>query len=163
MLMNREPREFISSATFGAWMTRGIPAIGDLFFTTEAPLANVCLNDITEPFALAQRVICLQPHGHINTRFLMIAMMSDIMQSLIDVHATGLTAKGIKAAKLKPLPIPIPPLAEQQRIVSIVDQLMTLCDALEASLFEADGLRRRALESLLHQALEPVDALEEAA
>lgn len=161
--LNREPREFISAATFKAWMTRGFPASGDLFFTTEAPLANVCLNDIHEPFALAQRVICLQPYGEINTRFLMFVLMSDLMQSLIDAHATGLTAKGIKAAKLKPLPIPIAPLAEQQRIVAKVDELLTLCAELEAGLAARERHRRALLESLLHAALEPIALSEEVA
>ena len=74
--LNREPREYISSATFKTWMTRGFPEIDDLFFTTEAPLANICLNDIDEPFALAQRVICFQPYEQIDTKFPMFALMS---------------------------------------------------------------------------------------
>ena len=152
--LDHEPREYVSDATFCTWMTRGFPRIGDLFFTTEAPLGNVCLNNIDEPFALAQRVICMQPYADIDTRFLMYGLMSDSMQSLIHEHATGLTAKGIKASKLKPLPIPIPPLAEQHRIVANVDELMTLCDRLEASLAAGDHTRRRLLDALLYEALE---------
>ena len=135
-------------------MTRGIPEFGDLFFTTEAPLGNVCLNKINEPFALAQRAICLQPFGEINSRFLMFALMSDPMQSLIGANASGTTAKGIKAASLKPLPIPIPPLAEQHRIAAKVDELMALCDQLEASLMIGDPTRRNLLGALLHETLE---------
>jgi type I restriction enzyme, S subunit len=157
--LNREPREFISKATFKSWMTRGFPEIDDLFFTTEAPLANICLNDIEEPFALAQRAICFQPYDKIETRFLMFAIMSDVMQSLIDKHATGMTAKGIKAAKLKPLPIPIPPLAEQRRIVARVDELLALCDRLEASLTAGADTRRRLLDALLADALAPSAAI----
>ena len=46
----------------------------------------------------------------------------------------GLTVKGIKAAKLKRLPIAVPSLAEQRRIVAKVDELMALCNELETRL-----------------------------
>jgi type I restriction enzyme S subunit len=50
-------------------------------------------------------------------------------------------------------PIPLPPLAEQHRIVAKVNELMALCDRLEASLENADDARRRLLDVLLHEAL----------
>lgn len=49
--------------------------------------------------------------------------------------------------------IPLPPLAEQHRIVARVDALMALCDQLEASLTTAATTRSRLLEALLHEAL----------
>ena len=51
--------------------------------------------------------------------------------------------------------IPLPPLAEQPRIVAKVDELMALCDRLEASLTAADTIRWRLLDALLHEALAP--------
>ena len=56
--------------------------------------------------------------------------------------------------------VPLPPLAEQHRIVAKVDELMALCDRLEASLATADEARRRLLEALLADALGPADARE---
>jgi type I restriction enzyme, S subunit len=52
-------------------------------------------------------------------------------------------------------PFPLPPAAEQRRIVSRVDELMGLCDRLEASLASRDGARSRLLDALLDEALPP--------
>ncbi|TCT04527.1 type I restriction enzyme S subunit [Tepidamorphus gemmatus] len=54
-------------------------------------------------------------------------------------------------------PFPLPPLAEQRRIVAKVDELMALCDRLETSLATADDTRRRLLEALLAEALAPAE------
>ena len=54
-------------------------------------------------------------------------------------------------------PIPLPPLAEQHRIVAKVDALMALCDRLEASLTATAATRRRLLDALLAEALAPAD------
>lgn len=52
-------------------------------------------------------------------------------------------------------PIPLPPLAEQHRIVAEVDELMALCDQLEASLTGGEQTRSRLLEAVLHNNMEP--------
>lgn len=64
---------------------------------------------------------------------------------------TGVPTLG--KAKTERLPIALPPLAEQHRIVARVAELMALCDQLEASLAAADDTRRRLLEALLAEAL----------
>ena len=46
-------------------------------------------------------------------------------------------------------------LAEQHRIVAKVDELMALCDRLEASLTTGADTRRRLLDALLAEALAP--------
>jgi type I restriction enzyme, S subunit len=51
--------------------------------------------------------------------------------------------------------IPLPPLAEQHRIVAKVDDLMVLCDRLEAQLTISQSESRRLLEAVLHEALSP--------
>lgn len=132
--INLSPEEFLSESEYHAWMTRGFPKAGDVLFTTEAPMGNAAVVELTERFALAQRVICFQSYGAINPAFLVLQILSDQFESILDKNGTGVTAKGIKASKLKQLPIAIPPLAEQRRIVAKVEQLMALVDALETQL-----------------------------
>ncbi len=72
----------------------------------------------------------------------------------------GDTKGAIKGATLNResisnIPIPLPPLAEQHRIVAKVDELMALCDRLEESLAAGDDTRSRLLDALLHEALSP--------
>ncbi len=52
-------------------------------------------------------------------------------------------------------PFPLPPFAEQRRIVAKVDELMVLCDRLEASLVARDAMRELLVEAMLHNALNP--------
>ena len=69
--------------------------------------------------------------------------------------APSTAQKNINLGILVELLIPLPPFAEQHRIVAKVDELMALCDQLEASLAEGDDTRRRLLDALLHEALSP--------
>jgi type I restriction enzyme S subunit len=59
----------------------------------------------------------------------------------------------INQGTLLQLPLPLAPLAEQHRIVAKVDELMALCDRLEAQLTSSQSESRRLLEAVLHQAL----------
>jgi type I restriction enzyme, S subunit len=69
--------------------------------------------------------------------------------------APATAQKNINLEILTQVLIPLPPLVEQRRIVARVDELMALCDRLEASLTTGDDTRRRLLEALLAEALSP--------
>ena len=68
---------------------------------------------------------------------------------------TGTAQPKMNQAKMNSIPVALPPLAEQHRIVAKVDELMALCDRLEASLTTGDDTRCRLLGALLIEALEP--------
>ncbi|MBD2180791.1 restriction endonuclease subunit S [Planktothrix sp. FACHB-1355] len=129
--IKNEPEEYISEATYQDWMTRGFPKYGDILLTTEAPLGNVAQLIIEEKIALAQRIIDLQPFSDLFARYLLTVLMSPLLQNSLNKNATGMTAQGIKSARLKLILIPVPPLPEQKRIVAKVDRLLILCDEIE--------------------------------
>ena len=95
----------------------------------------------------------------VRTDFLRIALTSDCAVSQIDRMRLGAAVKRLNIAHVRAIAIPLPPLAEQHRIVAKVDALMALCDRLEAALTTADTTRARLLEALLHDALDPAASL----
>ncbi len=68
-------------------------------------------------------------------------------------ESAGGAQPNLNLQKVKQLRVPLPPLAEQSRIVAKVDELMSLCDELEAHLTTAQSVSRHLLEALLHEAL----------
>ena len=74
--------------------------------------------------------------------------------------APATAQKNINLEILTQVLIPLPPLAEQRRIVAKVNELMSLCDALEASLTAATTGRTRLLEATLAEALAHATAQE---
>jgi len=90
---------------------------------------------------------------HIDPRYVMVVLRTDYARrSLIGSASQTTNIANISLAKLRPLPFPLPPLAEQRRIVARVDELMELCDALEQSGRLADEQHAR-LASTLFDAL----------
>lgn len=69
-------------------------------------------------------------------------------------YVTGTAQPKMNQAKMNSILIALPPLAEQQRIVAKVDELMGLCYQLEAQLTTTMIDSRRLLEAVLHDALE---------
>ena len=61
------------------------------------------------------------------------------------------------------LPIPLPPLAEQHRIVAKVDELMALCDRLEAEQSDAAAAHAKLVATLLGTLTQSTDAADLAA
>jgi type I restriction enzyme S subunit len=96
--------------------------------------------------------------------FVRLAGDSDIVRTSIEKScATTVGNWGISASNLKEIRFPLPPLAEQHRIVAKVNELMTLCDHLDAALDRAETSRTRLLDAELHTALDDREPSELAA
>lgn len=86
-----------------------------------------------------------------------------IRSSLIDSASQTTNIANISLAKLRPLQFPIPPLAEQNRIVAKVDELMALCDRLETEQVVAESVQAKLVEILLGALTQSTEAADFAA
>jgi len=95
----------------------------------------------------------------ISPKFLMAFLRAPtVRSSLIDSASQTTNIANISLGKLRPLEFPIPPLAEQHRIVAKVDELMALCDRLEAEQVDAASAHARLVETLLGTLTQSTDA-----
>jgi type I restriction enzyme S subunit len=113
--------QFIPEDAYNDWMRRGWPVTGDVLMTTEAPLGEVAWI-MDSRVALAQRLILMKADTvRMTSQFLGYAMRATQFQSNLYANATGSTALGIKADRLKGLPVSMPPLETQ---VALADRIM---------------------------------------
>lgn len=103
-------------------------------------------------------------HAHVLRPFRSVLDAQYLVYALIGSdlkpYITGITVPKLNQAKLVSIEVPLPPLKEQKRIVIKVDQLMALCDELEARQKKQQQGRVRlnnaALDALL-TAREPIE------
>lgn len=117
----------------------------------------VCIGGSIGKAALVDRTVCfnqqinsISPNEGIDSRYILIAMLSPYFKGrVVDTAAQG-TLPIISKGKWEQLLIPLPPLAEQHRIVAKVDELMKLCDDLEATQAKREKWRDRLVAATLH-------------
>ena len=107
--------------------------------------------------AIASSLVILRPIEPELVPYLVIYLDSDVAMSMLKKFDNGTAQPNLSSANLRLYEIPLPPLAEQRRIVAKVHGLMEFCDRLEAHLNCAEDNRGRLLNSLLAEAFGPAE------
>jgi type I restriction enzyme S subunit len=89
----------------------------------------------------------------VDPRFFVNAIRESAENGRLSVYFTGVGIKHFTGRGLSSYVFPLPPLAEQRRIVAKVDELVALCNCLETQRAVAQVERGRLLEAVLDQAL----------
>lgn len=146
-------QEYVSEIDYPKIMSRGVPSIGDVLFTTEAPLGEVAQVDRTD-IALAQRVIKFNGYEDIlDNTYLKYFIMSTAFQHSLMTFATGSTALGIKSDRLSYLKQLIPPYAEQIDICKWIEMQVAKVDSLEVQAQKAIQLMQERRTALISAAV----------
>ncbi|WP_270813377.1 restriction endonuclease subunit S [Exiguobacterium sp. CinTr1] len=146
-------REYINVDDYEEVMRRGKPEIGDVLFTTEAPLGEVANVD-REDIALAQRIIKFRAlPGILDNYYLKYWILSHPFQSNLKTFATGSTAEGIKASKLSSLQVILPTISEQKKIVGFLDKKILEIDHLIRKKNNLINLLEQQRQSIITEAV----------
>jgi len=88
----------------------------------------------------------------VNNYFVLKYLIAPVVQKDIEKNASGTTNQiELNTTTIKNQIIPLPPLAEQKRIVAKIDQLMALCDELEKRIACASDKQAAILNAVLAQ------------
>jgi type I restriction enzyme, S subunit len=144
--------EFINAAAYAEWKSRGVPAPGDVLFTTEAPLGKVAPFPLIGEYAIGQRVVAMRPKTDVlDSGYLLQFLLSPIGQRRIDLFSTGSTAKGISSGQLHKIVIDYPELPLQQQTAA----LLSLWDTAIQKTEQLIGAKERLSKALMQRVFGP--------
>lgn len=105
---------------------------GDLVIAKMMPAGRTCkIPDINQRYILASDSVKYRPHRSLLADYVMYVLNTPIIRSCISDNTAGITRTRTSLGKLKVQIIPIPPLAEQHRIVTQIEFLMSKIDKFE--------------------------------
>ena len=121
-------------------------------------LFSLCLNESdleTKTLFLNQRVGCFRFGAFVSNNYINITIKDiRLLQAVFDSSTGAANQANIGITALKDILIPLPPLTEQQVIVSKLNELMRTCDELEASILSSQQQNEMLLREVLREALE---------
>jgi type I restriction enzyme S subunit len=145
---------FISEEEYAERMTRGFPETGDVLVTTEAPLGETAQIGDDPRVAPGQRIILMKADpGLITNDFLFAHFRSDVGRTELLCRASGSTASGIRADRLKGSKVLVPPLPEQNDIVAHIKSAAQSLEPIRAAVEKQIAVLREYRSALITNAV----------
>ena len=110
-------------------------APGDVLLGLDRPWISdgtrVAIFDEEEETYLVQRVLRIKGLGGLTSPFIALLLRSSLLKDPLGGETTGISVPHISPNQVGNIAIPLPPLAEQKRIVAKLEQLLPLCEKLK--------------------------------
>lgn len=116
---------FVKRETYEKWTRRATVEPGDVLLTREAPMGEVGYVDFNDSVFLGQRIMQYRARPEVlNSRYLLYAFLSPDLQNQFKMHeGSGSVVSHIRVPDCSKFEINLPPLSEQDRIVSILGSI----------------------------------------
>jgi type I restriction enzyme S subunit len=123
---------------------------GSVLFSSRAPIGYVAI--AANPLATNQGFKSCVPFLSEMAEYIYYFLRATAKE--IDRQATGTTFKEVSGKVVGNIPLPLPPLGDQRRIVAKLDKLLGLLEELESRLREVDEHARCFTDSVLHSLMQ---------
>ncbi|MFA5195744.1 MAG: restriction endonuclease subunit S [Bacteroidales bacterium] len=130
------------------------PIKGDILYSVTGSFGIPVLINFDKKFCFQRHIGLIRPQKSTNTKWLFYILQSPQIFKQATETATGTAQKTVALKSLRNFDIPLPPISDQQLIVSELESKLTVCDKIEETinngLQQSEGLR----QSILKQAFE---------
>lgn len=113
---------------------------------------SLLIKEVSEPLLVNQRVAGIRLLSEVEPRYLKYVLQTNLIQSVIE-EAKNSTNDNISMGDIRGFIIPLPPTSHQQLLIDKIDELMGLCDALEAQTENSIAAHQTLVEVLLEALL----------
>ena len=143
LLLPENITSFIANETHDV-LARSQLAAGDILFSIAGSIGTCAIvTDRVLPANINQALAIIRgTRTAFLAEFLLKSLQSSVARTVM-AKARGGAMNNISLDDIQNLVVPLPPLAEQHRIVAKVDELMALCDRLEVARAEREATRDR--------------------
>ena len=113
----------------------GVPVSGDIMLSAVGTIGKSYIVKNTDKFYYKDAsVLCLRNHNQLNSKFFSMLFSTSFLQYQMAEYSKGTTVDTITLEKLKSYIVPLPPLAEQQRIVQKIEELFSILNNIQKAL-----------------------------
>ena len=108
---------------------------GDVLIGLDRPWISdgirVAIYDETNDTYLVQRVLRIRETTAITKEYIALLLRSNLFKNAVEGQTTGISVPHISPGQVGNVAIPLPPLAEQKRIVAKLEEILPLCERLK--------------------------------
>jgi type I restriction enzyme S subunit len=108
---------------------------GDVLIGLDRPWISdgirVAIYDDDENTYLVQRVLRIRETVAITKEYIALLLRSNLFRNAVEGETTGISVPHISPGQVGDVVVPLPPVAEQKRIVAKLEEILPLCERLK--------------------------------
>lgn len=122
---------YVDADTYTARIARLSPQKDDIVYTREGSICRAAILPEGPKVCLGQRVMLIRSANGVFPQFIRRLLMSPMVIRKLTEQQKGIGAKHVNVSDVCNLILPLPPLAEQERIVAKLEEILPLCERLK--------------------------------